>query len=373
MTLPESRLDHLECAACGATADPDRLHNLCACGRPWLARYRRPGDGWVAPDLPGMWRYAAVLPHRGDAVTLGEGRTPTVPCPRLARALELPDLLVKDESRNPTTSFKARGLSAAVTMARALGARGLAIPSAGNAGGALAAYGARADLAVDVFLPADTPWPFEAEARLHGARVHRVDGLIDTCGQLVREGAAAGRWFDVSTLKEPYRLEGKKTMGYEIAELPRIPDVILYPTGGGTGLIGIDKAFTELQAWGAAVTTPRMVAVQVEGCAPVVRAFHAGDDEATPWEDATTLAYGLRVPRAVGDRLMLRALRGSGGTAIAVPEAEMLAGMREVAAREGLPAAPETGALWAAARRLREDGWIRDDDLVLLVDLLLGS
>lgn len=368
MTPPESRLDHLECSACDATAAPDRLHNLCDCGAPWLARYRSPGPGpWIDPTQPGMWRYAALLPHRGQIVTLGEGRTPVVDAPRLARSLDLAWLGIKDESRNPTTSFKARGLSAAVTMATGLGAKGLAIPTAGNAGGALAAYGARAGLPVDVFMPHDTPRAFELEARLHGARVHRIDGLIDTCGAHVREGAEAGRWFDVSTLKEPYRLEGKKTMGFEIAELSRGPDVVLYPTGGGTGLIGIGKAFAELAELGSPARLPRMVAVQVEGCAPIVRAFHAGAETATPWENASTLAYGLRVPRAVGDRLMLETLRRSQGTALAVPETAMLAGMLEVARMEGVPAGPETGALWAAARTLRDGGWIRDDDRVLLV------
>ncbi|MGE3166782.1 MAG: threonine synthase [Planctomycetota bacterium] len=372
MTPEPSRIDHLECSACGATAPFRQLQRLCACGAPWLVRYR------LGPDVPrpphagpgGMWRYAGLLPHLGEIVTLGEGQTPVLAAPRLGAAIGVPKMFVKDESRNPTTSFKARGIAAAVTMAKALGARRLAIPTAGNAGGALAAYGARAGLEVDVFMPADTPEPFALEAEQHGARVHRVRGLINDCGAEVAKGLADGRWFDLSTLKEPYRIEGKKTMGYEIAEQfpEQLPNVILYPTGGGTGLVGIAKAFEELSALGwHCGPRPRLVTVQVAGCAPIVRAFQEGAERARPWEHATTMAYGLRVPAAVGDRLMLRAVRESGGTGIAVGELEMLAGMQALGTREGIPCGPETGALVAAAASLAKSGWITPEETVLMI------
>jgi len=366
-----SRLSHLECSACSSTLEPTRLWNLCECGAPLLARYAHATPFRVA-DLAArgdMWRYAPLLPHRGDIVTLGEGATPTLPLDTLAKELGLRGLYAKDESQNPTGSFKARGLSAAVTMAHSLGAQALAIPTAGNAGGALAAYGARVGLAVQVFMPADTPRSYELEARLHGAEVTRVDGLIDDCGKLVRERALEGRWYDVSTLKEPYRLEGKKTLGFEIFEqLQPLPDAILYPTGGGTGLIGIWKAFEELRALGwTDAPTPRLVAVQSAGCAPMVRAFDEGADHAERWKGAATAAVGLRVPQAVGDRLILRAVRESGGMAIAVEESDMLSGMHELAAKEGFPAGPETGALVAAAHKLLQTGWLGPDQCVLLL------
>lgn len=368
--LPESRLSHLDCPRCGGSFRPHEWVGLCDCGSPLLARYdlgnvSRPPHG----NAPGMWRYAALLPHHGTAITLGEGWTPILDAPRWRARLGVREVWIKDESQNPTTSFKARGLSAAVTMAHALGIKKVAIPTAGNAGGALAAYGARAGMEVDVFMPADTPEPFELEARLHGARVHRIDGLIHDCGAVVRAGADAGKWADISTLKEPYRIEGKKTMGYEIWEqLPELPDVILYPTGGGTGLVGIHKAFDELEALGwYDGPRPRMVAVQTAGCAPIVRAFHDNATRAAPWQDAQTLAYGLRVPVAVGDELMLRTLKETSGTAIAVPEVAMLSGMRTLAALDGIPAGPETGALVAAAHLLRDSGWLASDTRVLLI------
>jgi threonine synthase len=371
MPLPTSRLQHLECSACQAEQDWRQLHNLCSCGAPFLARYAL--DASVPrPDarITGMWRHAALMPHLGEAITLGEGDSPVLPLPRLGAALQLPRLFAKDESRNPNTSFKARGLSAAVTMAKALGVERMAIPTAGNAGGALATYAARAGLSVDVFMPADTPRAFELEALLHGARVTRVDGLIDDCGRRVAELVAAGTCFDVSTLKEPYRLEGKKTMGYEIFEQMRdaMPDVILYPTGGGTGLIGIAKAFDELRVLGwYDGPTPRLVAVQSEGCAPMVRAFESGKPSAERWENASTEALGLRVPGAVGDRLILQAVRESGGTAIAVGESALLAGMRQIASQEGIPAGPEVGALVAAAADLLASGWLDPAWRVLLL------
>jgi threonine synthase len=303
-------------------------------------------------------------------VTLGEGDTPLVELPALRARLGVASVLAKDESRNPNTSFKSRGLSAAVTMAKALGAKALALPTAGNAGGALAAYGSRAGLDVHVFMPADTPEPFELEARLHGATVRRLDALIDECGRAVREGAAEGRWFDLSTLKEPYRLEGKKTMGFELFEQcgGALPDLILYPTGGGTGLIGLWKAFEEMRTLGWHVgPPPRLVAVQPEGCMPIVRAFQRGEERATRFADAKTLAYGLRVPAAVGDRLMLRALRQTGGDVLAVSEDELLRGWVELA-REGLPSGPEGGALHAAALRLRDGGVLSPSTRLLLLN-----
>lgn len=371
MGLPASRLDHLECSACEATVEADRLHNLCACGAPYLARYRtEPALPRLRAAFSTMWRYAAMLPHRGDAVSLGEGGTPLLDAPRLAASLGVRRLSVKDESLNPTCSFKARGLSAAVTMAKSLGVTRLAIPTAGNAGGALAAYGARAGMAVEIYMPADTPEPFALEARQLGARVRRVEGLLPDCGRIVAEGAAEGRWFDVSTFKEPYRLEGKKTMGYEIFEQlhGELPSTIVYPTGGGTGLVGIWKAFAELQALGwHEGPLPRMVAVQMKGCAPIVRALEDGRERAEPWQDASTLAYGLRVPSPLADALILRTLRESHGTAVAVSESAMAEGMRALAAREGIPCGPEAGAVVAAVGELRDRGWLRDDDHALLL------
>lgn len=322
-----------------------------------------------------MWRYAAVMPHLGEIVSLGEGQTPILALPRLGAHLGLPQLSVKDESQNPTTSFKARGIAAAVTMAKGLGARRLAIPTAGNAGGALAAYGARAGLPVEVFMPADTPEAFALEAEQHGATVHRINGLITDCGAEVAKGLEDDRWVDISTLKEPYRLEGKKTMGYEIWEQfqGELPDVILYPTGGGTGLIGIWKAFEELRELGwHDGPRPRMVAVQAEGCAPIVRAFQEGAEHARLWDDAHTIAYGLRVPAAVGDRLMLRALRDSGGTAVSVSEAALHKGMLDLGAKEGVPCGPESGALVAAAHKLLESNWLQKEQKVLMISTSSG-
>ena len=316
-----------------------------------------------------MWRWGELLPHRGSCVSLGEGDTPIVELPKLRARLGIAQVLAKDESRNPNTSFKSRGLSVAVTMAQSLGAKALAIPTAGNAGGALAAYGARAGIPVHVFMPADTPEPFELEARLHGARVTRLDALIDECGRVVREGAAQGRWFDVSTLKEPYRLEGKKTMGFELVEqlADAMPHILLYPTGGGTGLIGIWKALEELRQLGwYTAAPPRLIAVQATGCMPIVRAFAQGKERAERFESAHTLAYGLRVPSAVGDRLMLRALRESGGDAVAVGEEALLRGCLELAS-EGLPAGPESGALWAAAIELAKAGKLAASTRLLLL------
>ena len=372
---------HLECSVpCGAGPfDAAARHHLCTCGRPLLARYdwERIGAGWTRASLrvaaPSMWRYAPALPLVDDdtPVTLGEGWTPLFPAPRLGAELGLSRLFIKDEALNPTNSFKARGMSAAVTRARALGATTLAVPSAGNAACALAAYAANAGLAARVFMPRDVKLPFIRECRLHGADVSLVDGLITDAGRLAADQGRALGWYDVSTLKEPYRVEGKKTMGYEIAEQLAWswPDWIIYPTGGGTGIVGIWKACAELEQLGWVTgPRPRLVSVQAEGCAPIVRAFQAGAETADPWVGATTVADGLRVPAAIGDILVLRALRESGGGAVAVTDADMVRGMRDLGSREGIGAAPEGGATLAALRRLVADGTIASTDRVVLLN-----
>lgn len=323
---------------------------------------------------PTMWRYREVLPGRGEPLSLGEGMTPLGHARRLGASIGLARLYIKDESINPSGSFKARGLSAAMTVARDLGVEHAAMPSAGNAGSALAAYGALAGIGVTLFLPETTPRPFLEEARVHGAAVRRVPGSIADCArELAREGSgkSAARWYDVSTLREPYRLEGKKTMGYELFEQMegRLPDVILAPTGGGTGLIGLWKAFEEMQQLGWRVgSKPRMVAVQAEGCAPIVRAWEAGETSARAWPDPRTRAHGLRVPSARGDFLILQALRESGGRAIAVPDEEMEEAVLEVGRLEGIHAAPEGGATFAALKRLVRSGWIARDETVVLIN-----
>lgn len=371
---------HLECSvSCGAGPfDAGRRRHLCACGRPLLARYDwdRIASTWPRESLrdavPSMWRYAPALPLAdGDRpVTLGEGWTPLFPAPALGNELGLDRLFVKDEALNPTNSFKARGMSAAVTRAHALGAATLSVPSAGNAACALAAYAANAGIEARVFMPRDVKTPFIRECRVHGAEVTLVDGLITDAGRIAADEGRRLGWYDVSTLKEPYRAEGKKTMGYEIAEQLgwRWPDWIVYPTGGGTGIVGIWKACEELERLGwVKGPRPRLVTVQAEGCAPMVRAFHAGADTAEPWEGAATVADGLRVPAAVGDVLVLRALRESGGTAVSVSDRDMVEGMLDLGRREGIGAAPEGGATLAALRRLVGDGVVaRDHEVVLL-------
>jgi threonine synthase len=368
---------HLESALDGTRFEPGQVHTTHQ-GRPlWvrhdLARVRavvRPGD--LAGRGPSLWRYRELLPLPAGAepVTLGEGMTPLVPCPRLGRELGLPRLLVKDESQLPTGSFKSRGMTVAVSMARHLGLRRLAIPTAGNAGGALAAYGARAGMEVYVFTPQETPRINQAEARLCGARVFLVNGLITDCGRLVREGAERMGWFDLSTLKEPYRLEGKKTMGLELAEQLgwRLPDVILYPTGGGTGLIGMWKAFGELRelGWLAAGRLPRLVSCQSAGCAPIVRAFHEGKRFAEPVADAHTVASGLRVPAAVGDFMMLDAIRASGGRAVAGREERILEWMARVASLEGIAVCPEAAVCFDCLEQLLAVGWVRPEEEVVV-------
>lgn len=377
-----STLTRLDCAAgCGAGPfAPSEPHHLCGCGSPLLARYDlSPAIGDRMRDAvvgrpPTMWRYAEVLPpaEDGGPVSLGEGMTPLLHARRLGAALGMSQLWVKDESLNPTHSFKARGMSAAVTVARRLGARILSAPSAGNAANALGAYAARAGLEAQVFLPRDVKPPFIRECEQYGASVTLVDGLITDAGRLAAETGGPLGWYDVSTLREPYRVEGKKTMAYEVAEQfgwTGWPDWFIYPTGGGTGIVGMWKAFEELEALDLMPhggRRPRMVSVQAEGCAPIVRAFEQGATHAEPWRDARTAADGLRVPRAIGDFLILRALRESGGTAITVSDAEMVGAMRELGATEGISAAPEGGATLAALRKLMANGTVLPTDGVVL-------
>jgi threonine synthase len=370
-----SYFDHLECSACFATYASTALMNLCTCGAPLLARYRLE-EAAAALDrdqLEGqtLWRYHAMLPVQSPAgvVSLGEGMTPLLRAERLGKRLGLNHLYIKDESLNPTGSFKARGLALAIARAAELGVTRVAIPSAGNAGGATAAYAARAGLESYVFMPRDVPRAFIVECQINGAHVELVDGLITDAGRQVAARRDEYGWFDLSTLKEPYRVEGKKTMGYELAEQFdwELPQVIIYPTGGGTGLIGMWKSFDEMEALGWIDShRPRMVSVQAAGCAPIVRAFESGATRAEPWQNAATMAAGLRVPSAVGDALMLRALRDSEGTAVAVSEAELLWGVKEIGQSEGLFVCPEGGAALAGLRRLVEQGWIDREERVVL-------
>jgi threonine synthase len=358
----------LTCFLCGRTYPADRLQTVCPeDGRPLRVDLDlKPGDfdrDSLKDREPTMWRYREVLPAV-PSVSLGEGLTPVHHTPRLGERW-----YVKDEGVNPTASFKARGMSAAVSMAVHFGATKLAVPSAGNAGGALAAYAAKAGIEAHVFMPVDTPRACILEAQIHGADVRLIDGLINDCAAEIGKLKDAMGWFDMSTLKEPYRAEGKKTMGYEVAEQFdwRLPDVIVYPTGGGTGLVGMAKAFDEMERLGWIDSTrPRFVSVQAVGCAPIVTAFERGERFAELFPNAHTSASGLRVPRAVGDFIMLDMLRATGGTALTVTDEEMIAAAKDMAAKTGVFAAPEGGATLAAARRLRDQGWIRPSDTVLL-------
>ena len=380
-----SFLSHLECGLCGERLEADRLWNLCPkCGKPLLARYDLAAARAavaredIAGREPTMWRYREVLPLRDGrfALSLGEGFTPLFRTDRLGREIGHEPLYVKDEGLNPTGSFKARGLSAAVSRAFELGVKSVSIPTAGNAGCAMSAYAALAGLEAHVFMPADVPKPFINECRVLGASVTLIDGLITDCGKAARAGVEKFGRFDVSTLKEPYRIEGKKTMGYEVAEQTgwRLPDVIVYPTGGGTGLVGMWKAFAEMEALGwIGPERPRMVTVQAEGCAPMVRAFHEGKEFAEPWANARTIADGMRVPAAVGDFLILRALRESRGTAVAVSDAEILDGTYRLGKATGIWPAPEGGATLAALLRLKKDGWVRDGESVVLFNTGNGA
>lgn len=374
----KSTMTHLECGRCGATYAANQLMNLCpACGKPLLVRYdlQKAAQTMTKAALKSraasLWRYEEVLPvQRRDAmIALGEGWTPLHWAARLGEQIGCRNTLIKDESLNPTGSFKARGLCMAVSRAYELGAQELAIPSAGNAAGAMSAYAAAVGLPAHVFMPKDVPPMFQVECKELGASVTLVDGLINDCGVKVREGAAKYGWFDVSTLKEPYRIEGKKTMGYELAEQLdwTLPDVIIYPTGGGTGLVGMWKAFDEMEQMGLiGGKRPRMVTVQSTGCAPMVRAFQQEDEFAELWQGAKTVADGLRVPVAVGDFLILQALRASHGTAIAVTDEEMLTHARTMGKLTGIFPAPEGAACLAAQIRLLEMGWIKPDETVVL-------
>ena len=374
-----SYFTHLECSQpCSPKKyDPRIEHHLCRCGAPLLARYDlSAARSWRTASLSGraanMWRYRELMPlfDNEEPITLGEGWTPLVHARRLGAGLGLSRLFVKDESLNPTNSFKARGLSAAVTRAFYLRATTLAVPSAGNAANATAAYAAAAGIPAKVFMPKDVKVPFIRECELYGAEVFLVDGLITDAGRIAAERGRPLGWYDMSTLKEPYRIEGKKTMAYELGEQLewQFPDWIVYPTGGGTGMVGMWKAFDELEAigWKTAGRRPRMVSVQAEHCAPIVRAFEEGAERSEPWQNARTVADGLRVPKAVGDFLVLRAVRDSGGTALAVSDAEMIRDMRELGSREGISAAPEGGAALTALKKLLQDGRVGRDETVVL-------
>ncbi|MDI6772280.1 MAG: threonine synthase [bacterium] len=378
-----SSLTHLECTACHERFDADQLLGVCpACGKVLYARYDLDAAAATLTRdslrgrRPDMWRYHEVLPVRdpSNVLSLGEGMTPLLDALRLARRYGLRALLLKDEGKNPTGTFKARGLCAAVSRARELGVRAISMPTAGNAGAALAAYAARGGIDAYTVMPQDTPAINQAECAIYGAHAYSINGLINDAGRALRDLAPQRGWFDMSTLREPYRVEGKKTMGYEIAEALDwdLPDVIVYPAGGGTGLVGIWKAFEEMEALGwIGKRRPRMVAVQAAGCAPIVRAYLEGKSHAEPFENAHTVASGLRVPVAIGDYLMLQAVRDSGGTALSVTDDEMLAAMREMASAEGVFAAPEAAATLASLPKLIDLGTVTPKDSVLL--LLTGA
>ncbi len=376
---------HLECANCRANYEAQILQNLCIeCGKPLLVRYDlgEAGKTLTKDSLKNrednLWRYREVLPVETaeNIVSFGEGWTPLLKAGRLAETLPIKlNLFIKDESQNPTQSFKARGMAAAVSMAKELGATKLAVPSAGNAAGALSAYASRAGLEAHIFMPSDTPRANIVECEQTGAFVTLIDGLITDCGAEVAKRKEAEGWFDVSTLKEPYRVEGKKTMGYELAEQFEwnLPDVILYPTGGGTGLIGMWKAFDEMEALGWIDSKrPRMVSVQSEGCAPIVRAFHAGERFAAEFEHAATVASGLRVPKAIGDFLILDALHESGGMAIAVSDEQLILAVKEIGAAEGLFVAPEGAACLPALRMMIEQDLVKETERVVIFNTGAG-
>jgi threonine synthase len=368
---------HLQCTRCGQCQFPQQLLGLCECGGPLFARYELPGlrQSWPRTTLQNaetsLWRYAPILPvqHRENRISLGEGWTPLLPVPKLAAQFKLHNLWIKDESFNATLSFKARGMSLAISRAKELGVKKVALPSAGNAGSAAAAYAASAGLEAHVFMPRDVPQAFQDECRFYGAKLQLIDGLITDCAKHVIAGKAREGWFDLSTLKEPYRVEGKKTMGYELAEQFSwaLPEVIVYPTGGGTGLIGMWKAFDEMEQLGwIDARRPRMVAVQSSGCAPIVRAFAQNLDHAPEWQNAVTVASGLRVPSAVGDFLMLRAIRETHGFAFAVPEERIAPATYEYSNMTGIFLCPEGAAALEATKQLVASGWIRPEERVIV-------
>jgi threonine synthase len=370
----------LECTHCGKKFDASVEQHICICGKPLFAKYdlKKAAASLTVKNLANrvrtLWRYEEVLP-RGEPVTLGEGMTPLVAARRLGASMGLQRLYVKDEGLNPTGSFKARGMTAAVTRAKQLGAKSVAAPTAGNAGGALAAYAAAAGLPAVIVMPSDTPVANVMECQAFGAKVIKIDGLISDCGKYVAENKGREGWYDVSTLKEPYRVEGKKTMGYELWEQlgEKLPNVILYPTGGGVGLIGMCKAFDEMQEMGwIGADRPRMVAVQAEGCAPIVKAWEAHREKADFFPNAATMASGLRVPGPLGDLLILRMLKQTKGTALTVSDDEMLQAGKELAAQEGIYAAPEGAATVSAVRKLSGSGWIEPEDTVVLFNTGTG-
>ncbi len=371
-----NHVTHLECSSCKKHFPPQKIYNLCPeCKLPLLVRYdltkaqiTREG---LATRAKTMWRYREVLPVVNDEniVCLGEGYTPLFHCGSLGSAIGLRNLFIKDESPNPTASFKARGMAAAISMAKELGIKKVVVPSAGNAASAMAAYAAQAGMEAHIFMPKDVPQANFIECKSFGAQVTLVDGLISDCGRIVAERKDKEGWFDVSTLKEPYRIEGKKTMGYELAEQFNwnLPDWIFYPTGGGTGLIGMWKAFDEMEAMGwIGSKRPKMVTVQASGCAPIVKAFHDGAAKATTWQNAHTIAAGLRVPGAIGDFIMLDILRRSGGNAVMVDDADLKAAVKEIGKHEGIFCAPEGAACLPALKKLQRDGLVRPDDRVVL-------
>jgi len=368
---------HLECSVCGKRRAAGQIHNLCECGGPLLVRYDldKARESWNRDWIPNgpssMWRYAPVLPVSKPAaiVSLGEGMTPLVRTKRLGARLGADDLWVKDEGVNPTGSFKARGLSCAISMCAELGIKKVAIPSAGNAAGAMSAYAAAAGMEAYIFMPRDVPQSNYIECCATGAHVTLVNGLISDCGKMVAERKDAEGWFDISTLKEPYRIEGKKTMGYEVAEQFRweLPDAIFYPCGGGVGMIGMWKAFDEMEKLGwIGKKRPKMIAVQAEGCAPIVRAFEQGKTHSDFFENAETVASGLRVPKAIGDFLVLNAVRESDGTAVAVNDDEMIQAGIELASDEGIFAAPEGGACVAALKKLLANGFLKRGERIVI-------
>ena len=380
-----SYLSHLECSQCHQQFDPNRLHTFCqACNTPLLARYdleaasRELDRDLIRTRSRGMWRWHEILPvyHAHNQIFLGEGDTPTLKLDHLGRELGLDHLYAKDESLNPTGSFKARGLSAAVSKAKELGVQRVIIPTAGNAGGAMAAYAARGGLQALIYMPQDTPLANQVESRVTGAEIVLVDGLISDAAALAGEKAREEGWFDVSTFKEPYRAEGKKIMGYELAETFNwsLPDVIVYPTGGGTGLVGMWKAFQEMAAlgWLESDHRPRMVAVQAQGCAPVIQAFQDGKSTCDFWPNAETIASGLRVPRSFADQIILNDLRDSHGTAVAVSDRAIQTAQGQLARTEGIFAAPEGAATLAGLVQLLAQGWVQPEERIVLFNTGTG-
>jgi len=376
-------ITHLECSLCQTRYEAGQIHNLCACGGPLLVRYDMAAakQTWNRNALTAapksMWRYAPVLPVQLESsiVSLGEGMTPLLRTKRLGDRYGAHDLWVKDEGVNPTGSFKARGLSCAVSMCVELGIQKVAIPSAGNAAGAMATYAAAAGIEAHIFMPRDVPQSNYIECKATGAHVTLVDGLISDCAKIVAARQEAECWFDVTTLKEPYRIEGKKTMGYELAEQMgwQLPDVLFYPAGGGVGMIGMWKAFEEMEALGwIGAKRPKMIAVQAAGCAPLVRAFENGSARSDFWKDAHTVAGGLRVPKPIGDFLVLEAVRKSGGTAVAISDQDMLDAGIELAADEGIFAAPEGGACVAALKKLLANGFLKPEERMVIYNTGAG-